>query len=737
MSGQDHTEARNFSTAFEQICNFVAVSKVGDVNATLAGLAKIALFRFADEKLSTPQDVSKTIDGMFGISIPPHQLEPVLRRLEQRRVIVRTNGTFWSLSDKEHDALTVQVGEIVELEERVRTDWLSLLSISERALGDDSLWKALKTYMARAFRRHGMQAASLLNPVFNDDAIHSESLSQLLNEAVELHFDRSATNMAREAVSRFFAEAGISSQRARYITQIADGAFNFFTLQTAPELTQQLRSKLSPLTLFLDTNFLFGILDIHYNSQVDVSHDLLRAIKTHKLPFQLRYHEITEREMRSTIAHYADSLRSRRWVASLSRAAVASKNLSGFEQTYHERNAERALDVDEFLRPYEHLDESLKKHGMSIYRPSEERLTERSTLCCEYEEFLRNNGKGDKPHDTVFHDATVLDAVRAKRSRAQSSLEAGALLVTCDYFLYRFDWESSRRQGRRACSVLPSAFWQILRPYVPSDQDFDKSFAETFALPELRALGSGGSRACSKMMEVLAAYTDVPEETAVRLLSNDLLLDRLRTVIDEKKFKEAVDSEIVAMNAELLEDKAARDRALAERTSELGKAQENLQQRAAAIQAAEAEKAHLKQQLDAINADQEKTRVRSKEIEETAREHEEKLKQAQADLAIAKRAVDELQEQKRRSEQHARWVKTALATVISAVLVAAFFLIVHVLPWPWLRDHKNTLPLQIATPIALVLGTVGFLLPGTRKWAWTGGGLSVIGILTFILSKLS
>lgn len=160
----------------------------------------------------------------------------------------------------------------------------------------------------------------------------------------------------------------------------------------------------------------------------------------------------------------------------------------------------------------------------------------------EYKEFLASRGRTDKAYGTINHDAAVLDAVRHQRTTSKSTLRAGALLVTCDYLLYRFDWESARKGGHLPSVVLPNVLWQILRPYIQDDAAFDRSFAETFALPEFRAVASGGSKACSKMLSILVAYDDVPEETALSLMSNGVLLDQLRTIESDKEFEERVEA---------------------------------------------------------------------------------------------------------------------------------------------------------------------------------------------------
>jgi hypothetical protein len=480
--------------------------------------------------------------------------------------------------------------------------------------------------------------------------------------------------------------------------------------------------------LFLDTNFLFGIMDLHYNTQVQVSHDLLRAIREHKLPFNLRFHEQTYKEMSRTISHYGSILRSRAWARSLSHAASKSRNLSGIEQKFHERNAAGQIDVGEFLRPYEHLDSLLAEKKIKEFRPSSERIEAQNDLFHEYTAFLEKNGRGDKPYETVMHDAKVLEETRNLRTNASSSLEAGALLISCDYFLYRFDWEASHKNGRLACVLLPNMFWQILRPFVPADQDFEKSFAETFALPEFRAIGSGSSRACSKMLQILAAYKDVPEHTAMKMLANDLLLDRLRSERDEAKFEEQVEQAFIEENRNLLEEKAAieqelkRQKACAE--EEFRKRQEDQ-----ALYEAKAEELSkgikdAGQQLDAASR-------AIKEHEQAKNEAIQQAKAAEKYAAEARRKAEEEAYNKSKAERKAFCMSVFAGIAFSGITVVVFLVLTHVLPWSWLVSHKNTVPLQIGLSGTFICASLGLFVGVWRKWCWG------VGVLTLCATLLS
>lgn len=726
----DRIQVRTFSSIFEKMCNFIAVAKTGDPRATVRGLVNLCLLEFPDERFNTAEHFRVTIETIFGLTIPTDQIETALDDLEKQNIISRPGRTNYRLKPAVMEALKQAIGDAQSLEDRVKAVWFEQLEVSQPGLPVEDAWKVLRAYLQRAFRRHGIQAAALLDPNVDTPAEHEASLTAILHNAIDEHgfLDAEMRERAEAAVSEFMAALGTDPDRVKYITQLADAAFNFYTLEVPADLSEHLRQHLHELTLFLDTNFLFGILDLHYNTQVQVSHDLLRAIREHKLPFKLRFHEQTQKEMSSTISHYGSILRSRAWTQSLSRAASTSRNVSGIEQKFHERNAAGQIDVDEFLRPYEHSDSLLAEKDIKMFRPHAERHEAQNDLFHEYKVFLEKNGRGDKPYETVMHDAKVLEETKNLRTNAASSLEAGALLISCDYFLYRFDWEASRKDGKRACVLLPNMFWQILRPFVPADQNFEKAFAETFALPEFRAIGSGGSRACSKMLQILATYKEVPEQTAMKMLANDLLLDRLRSEHDDAKFEEQVEQAFVEENRNLLEEKAAleqelkRQKALAE--EEVRKRQEDRAAYEAKAKELNEGIVDAGQQLDAASR-------AIKEHEKAKNDAIERAKVAEKNAEKERRKADEEAEHKTKAEVEAFRMRVFAGIAFGGISIGVFLLLTHTLPWSWLVSHKNTVPLQIGVSATLICTSLGLFVGAWRKWCWG------VGVLTFFVTLLS
>lgn len=715
-------KSHNFSLAFEQMCSFVAISDTRSPSDTLKQLILQCFIILPDEKFHTVSQIKETIDILFGLQVTEHDVQECIDQLIKEKAITRPAGTNFNLTPNVRVRLQKRIDEANTLENKVKQEWFNEISKSCPNLTNDQAWSVLRKYLAKAFRRHGIQTAALLDPSIDVAPAYSESLSFLLKETLKDNLPQGLHTVVKKAVSGFLANIGSHPERAAYIGQLGDGAFNYFSLTVVPDVAESFRNKLNPLTLFFDTNVLFGLLDLHIHPHAEVSNQLLNAIKKHKFPFTLRYHQATEAEILSTIDWYGSRLRSCTWSTSMSRAAVTSPYLSGIESKYHRLNAEKGMDVETFLKPYAHIDILLKDKGILVHRSSEERLYERATLLNEYMDFFKRKGQ-DKPYNAIDHDTTVLDAVHQLRSNTSSSLEAGALFITSDYNLFLFDWEMSRKQRRRACTALPNLLFQILRPFIPSDKDFDRSFAETFAIPEFRTIGSGASKACSKLLSILAAFKDISEETATKLLSNDLLIDQLRAAENDERFREHVESAIVSENTLLMEENAALSKQV-----EIEKEGNKKELEAAQVANKYAEltlkekEAELKSIKELKDKEKERAELATKETEKERKAKEEAEKRANKEILENKGA-----------EKKAYIYKIVATSSLIIMLIGIFEFLIYYINWGWLINHPSSYGLQGAFDMLFILLICGMIEPKWWKKCLSSGALFAVIILIFSL----
>lgn len=84
-------------------------------------------------------------------------------------------------------------------------------------------------------------------------------------------------------------------------------------------------------------------------------------------------------------------------------------------------------------------------------------------------------------------------------------------------------------------------------------------------------------------------------------------------------------------------------------------------------------------------------------------------------------AADRLTEaahERQLAEKRAFNMSVVAASAIGALSVLAFEGCVHLIPWSWMKNHTNALPLQVGISALIVLGCQGAFVPRWRKWRW-------------------
>lgn len=691
----------NFSVAFEQMCSIVAIGKTKSHEETLTELIIQCFGIFPDEKFTGAQEIQKIINGIFGLDIVVHEIKDVITRLKEREIIKDVG--YLTLSGSSRLKVESKIKKSRMLEDSVKETWQAELSEKYPNLNFQNAWYSLQKYLAFAFQRHGIQAISLLNPAIEIPEDYTNSLSSILSSVINEKFENDQHVDARNAISEFMATTGNTPTRAQYISQLADGAFIYFNLTIPPEVAINFQDKLNDLSIFLDTNFLFGILGIDVGPQVAVSNELIRVINNYSLPFTLLTHERTIEELVTSINSKERELKSRNWSKSISRAAAQSRYLSGVELMYHQRYAETGIDVESFFAPYKHPDLLIKEKGIEIYSNHETDRHEVHLLIAEYQDFLDELNKS-KMYELIDHDMTVLHRVKTLRSESTSTLDARAIFMTCDFTLYRFDSNYCKEKDNLVSTVLPNVFWQIIRPYIPSNELFDKAFAETFAIPEFRTIDSSAAKACSKMLHILAGFKDFPEETATKMLSNDLLIHQLELAETDQEFQAYVDAEIVRENEALL-----------------NKNKELID--------------HIKSKENKLQENQERLEISKAEVDKlssTIQNKEEDISKFEEKYSDVSKKFSDLKNENKELKNILHIFTLVMAGLLSISITEG---LIYLIPIDFVLDFGRPILLQVIINIFIVTLVLGFIDKKNRKLWWGGSILSFISnVLTFLVN---
>lgn len=702
-----------YPTVFNRLCHMVALSKEGKVKPAIDNLVVTAL-AINGRALTNVAQVSEAIEAYFSLSLSDSLVQSSIdRNLNNNRLMRHDSSKALILPPQVRTEIEMRVSEAEELEGAVRDEWLENI---EKSVHDptwnDELWNCTRAYMAKAFQQHGAETAQLLNPALPLTSENSKHLLTYLNEAIRDNCETVPRDVAAKLVQQFFASS--TPLRTQYITQLLDGTFTFFALTVDEATSAYLRGDLSPLSLFLDTNFIFGILDLHTNPMSEISHELLGVIRTHKFPFTLYYHEETLLELQRTVAAIGDRLKARKWSQALSRAAIRGGQLGGIEQRYHEKNAESSLNAEIFLSKYEHIPDLLAEQGFKIYRnpPSTDASdNERFELVADYKDYVEQRRPSrPKPYNALNHDVAVWQTVKRLRKSHSTALNAEAFFLTNDYLFYMFDWKQLRPESKLGYVVLPNQLLQLLRPFIPATDDFNRRFVETFAIPQFRTVGGDYSRTHSKVLSYLSTYSDVSEDTAVRILANEMLMNELKEVKeDSDEFKEYIESALAQDNQELIQE----NEALQKRVEEI---------------------AYRAEQSKTLSEQKERERA---SIEAEKRKTDEALQQAKdSETEVkAKAETQDTELQKTREDlKRAAFMNRLIIGLAVGLFGLIMIIIVSILPWTWLEQHPQKEGLYGS--VIAIIGSGVWAVMDRKRRSFAFGSLG-IGAFLVLLTLVS
>jgi hypothetical protein len=664
------------------------LAKAGTARAVIDNLVATAFVLDDSAPLSKAAQIVDAIDVWFGLSLQMDDVQSSIDRLLAAGSMSSV-GRRLVLTPMARAQIESQIERSHALEEHVHEEWsadLRTSGVSDKHVGQ--LWQILRGYMARAFLQYGALTIQLLDPAVPTTEADTRSLAVFLNEAYEEAGSDVSRDVARNVVSEFFSRGSL--ERVVYISQLLDGTFTFFALSVDDRTAEYLKSKLPPLLIFLDTNFILALLDMGENPMTGAVKELFNVIKAGGFPFKLYCHERTLKELEDTVAIVRDRLSGRAWTQALSRAAIAGKVVSGIELAYHRLNAESPVSSSVFVEKWDHIRELLNDRGIKLYRaPNDEcySVERKGELIAEYLAFVeRDRPDRPRPYASADHDITVWLTVQNKHTDGRSALQRGAIFLSLDFLFYRFDWEVLRDDRTSGSVVLPSPFLQVLRQYLPTSTNYAQSFLQTFSVPEFRSAYSNYAETKAEVLSYLRMYQDVGEESAVRILTDQLLLEQLSSAPrGSPEFGEQLESAVLRDHQVLVEEAEAIKRA-AERLQ-----REKDQTLAESVRRIESLEVENQMKLERVQHEHEQAAAaKAAEEEESRREiaerHTTEIHVKEGEVKNLRLAKSEGERRLATTRAQVRVTIFALVFVVGAVIA---FVVPAVTHWHWLEDRGD------------------------------------------------
>ncbi|HVL82609.1 MAG TPA: hypothetical protein VM840_13550 [Actinomycetota bacterium] len=425
------------------------------------------------------------------------------------------------------------------------------------------------------------------------------------------------------------------------------------------------------LRVFLDTNFVFSMLNLHDNPSNEVASrltELIGQISSH-VRVKLYVLPITIEEARRVLSAQIYNLEGIRVGGALARAAV-SLPMSGLATRYLEEasRSKSWLSPQDFFGPFEqNLVPILKEHGVEVFNdPAIEGLrTEQAVLddLLTEQEAQQARPQGAKPYETNLHDMVLWHFVRSRRPQVlESPLDAGLWILTLDFGLIRFDRRKAQRGDLPSC-VAPAILMQLLQFWVPRNANLEAAIVASMRLPLLFArFDPEAERVSIRILRRLSRYEDIGDlssETISHVLTNEALRQRIGQGVSEAEEEALVEKAFIEETQRLEDDLQQERRVLQQERAAAGDREKELAD--AADQAS--------QQVASLREELQQATTRAEALDETLASTRQQGRVLESELGNVQREVRELQIERNRRRYATRTLLALGVAVVGTLAV--------------------------------------------------------------------
>jgi hypothetical protein len=539
-----------------RLCHYVALSKMGATHYVMEQLVA-ACVATSPQSMTSPLELRDMLKEYYHINFPIARVDDAITKLMDQGLLEITVGKSYRIKDEAIADILRRIEAWQYLNRSVKSEWRIKV---EKLVGklDDSefndMWGFLEKVLEDAFVRHGVQTLSLIAP---DQIIdkHILGFERLLKSQKDI-LKKYGEELLRACVSAFFSDD--SEARNQYLSWNLSSTFSYYALSYDGETSKYLGSTFEHLDIFLDTNFIFGILGLHENPWNCICRELIHLVKEHRIPITFYYHEETYHELRNWIEEQSELFKLKPFSMALSRAAANISTLPLLFRKYHEENAVRPLDPSAFLERFNNLQELLAKEGFIIFREPkeyEERLITSGEREGSYYEFLQTRRLWKpREYSAIKHDMRVISAVSRRTRPSDSPLGVGAYLLTVDRHLNAFVRDVLTKKHVRPATIFPGQLLQLIYPLLDITEGYETCLSYAFSIPMFRSINIDKGRAQQLILNQLRAFEEIGEEQATACLTNELLIANVSKATDEESVIRAIDEAFALQNKSLREE---------------------------------------------------------------------------------------------------------------------------------------------------------------------------------------
>lgn len=545
------------------LVHHIELNKAGWWDRAIQQLVLAAIWLSSGKSLSA-QEIVDYYRREFQVNLDVGKVNSQIDILCSSNVLVPLPKQRFKISERALKEFEKQLKEAEEIEIKAKGRFFEVLAQCCPLLAPEETWLMVnKQLILPMIQMMGARTYELISGSMVDWQKDAAFQNYLGGYPAEIR------KQLRAAISTFLdpKDAVVRSYVLSYLNSffcLEAGNLTETTLRAVTEL-----GNLKPsFIVFVDTNFLFSILELHENPSNEAAlllKDLIKQLPQTVL-VKLYVLPTTVDETRRVLHAYQKYLSDLRLTPNLAEASLDT-SLSGIVQRYFEesKRSGSSLSAEIYFDPYiKNLLSIIRSKNVELFNEKVDQYkTDQNVIddILAQMKFEKSRyGESAKTYEQLEHDMVLWHFVREKRPTAlESPLDAKYWIVTVDFRFLGFD-AYKRRELREAVQTClhPTTLIQMLQFWMPRTQKFEEAMLSSMRLPFLfQEFDPAAERVTIRILEVLGRFEnvgDLSKETITAILIKDALRQKLSSESDIKKQIELVKEALIEENQKTIKE---------------------------------------------------------------------------------------------------------------------------------------------------------------------------------------
>lgn len=492
---------------------------------------------------NTEQEIHQKIQNDFRLDVTNGKLHAALIALDKQGLVVTLPSNHYRIPESVRATFSKEIAETETVFINARQVFIDLSEKLCNGLDSSLSWQIFESdFLRPLIADTGANAYNLIagqelagnaklssNFLAKFDSQHHSSLKLLVTAFLNPKIEQVRSYVSRMLHARFCVEAG---------------GLPASTIQKLNSVT----GKKIKFRIFVDTNFLFSLLQLHENPSNEAARELLELVKHLKSNLEVQLYVLprTVEEAKTSIASAMHRL-SRLPSTNNFSAAARQIGISGMAETFISERTRRGgrLTAEDWFDPYlKDFVSIARSKGIELFNENLNALATRVDVTDDILQVMNFEMTRDesrrKSYDKVAHDMIMWHFVSDKRpAYIESPLDVQEWILTVDFRFIGFDEHKQRQTGSKVPICLhPTSLVQLLQFWVPRTKEFEEAMLGSIRLPFLfQEFDVEAERTSIRILNGLGRFEgreDITTDTIVNVVLNDGLRSKLGVDVREE-----------------------------------------------------------------------------------------------------------------------------------------------------------------------------------------------------------